>query len=188
MVSCVLMTSFIFVWKAKIKHRQLYVLIIILVSSFFGISYIIENIEDYKKLYHFFDAISSGELDGSTRTRLNQLLSIEHKNITSLIFGGVDGVYIIENAYGAYFSVYGALGLCTYISSIAIISYHLSRKYLLAKVQDFEIKTIAARYGLLWLFLSIFIFSLGSAPMDGHKIGTFVWIILGYYLAAFRNR
>ncbi|HCG6789354.1 TPA: O-antigen ligase family protein [Vibrio parahaemolyticus] len=153
--------------------------VLIVVVSVYG--------EMFSHIANFISKVNSGDLDGSTTSRINQLKNVSYTLDNNLIFGYPIKEVIIENAYFHYLYNYGFLGLLAYI--ILIFSFFcdsILRLYNAIR-SDNTNSYIGLHLGMVCFTGSIFIYALGASPTDANKSSYFFYFIYAIFSAASSN-
>lgn len=168
-------------------RNSLFIFIMMLMFAVSCGIYIYENIDDFGNISRFFDGIYGTGVDESTQTRLKQLSNLHFALENNLMLGYPIIYEVIENAYGYYVYNYGVVGLTLYLILFSLISWKSINVFKYCHFEMQNIKAEAISIGILCMVISVFIFSLGSAPIDGHKTSFFFWSLLGLYFGSVRK-
>jgi O-antigen ligase len=177
---------FIFFAKKLCLRKKIIIAIIIIIINIFFIFIILNNIDYLHNIARFLNYFEGGNIDSSTKTRLNQLLHVYSSLKSNVFFGYPTSNIIIENAYGYYLYYFGIIGFVGYLIilfSINYINYKIFKYF--NKLNNMNM--IILSYSFLMFTLSIYIFSLAASILDGHKASYLFWFILGIYYSIIYN-
>lgn len=145
------------------------------------VGYVVANLEEFGNIARFANAISSGQADASTNTRLSQLSMIQITFENNFLFGYPLYYRVIENAYGYYLYNYGFVGLVLYgiiMTLISVKSWKIFFTVLSSKNSSVSVVLAAS---MACYSLCPFVFSLANSPLDGHKTAYFFWSCFAAY-------
>lgn len=150
--------------------------------------YIAINLEEFGNLARFHSAVSSGEADVSTKSRLYQLSFISITLEYNPWFGYPLHYQIIENAYGYYLYNYGLLGLILYFTIMLLVAVKSWKIFFVVSKREPNMNAVCLTAAAACHSLSPFVFSLANSPLDGHKTAYFYWSFFAIYFAVWAKR
>lgn len=144
-------------------------------------SFMLNNLSDFGNIARALQSLADGTFDASTQTRLNQLSLAMVTVDRNLLFGHPEEHIIIENAYGHYLFTFGLVGLMVFIALLSRLAFLVSAELRWLRQYDVGGQYVPLAVGMLMFVLSVFVFSVGSSPIDGHKTSYYFWALLGAF-------
>ncbi|HCT1400518.1 TPA: hypothetical protein OTO79_003805, partial [Morganella morganii] len=144
------------------------------------------NLDSLGNISRFLDGFNDNTLDQSTQTRINQLSNIKMTIENNIVFGYPLNTIVIENAFGYYFYNYGLIGIISYIILLLTLCIKAWNIVIYENKYSNNPYSQSIAIGFLCFYISTIIFSLGSSPIDGHKISYYFWTITGLFLGTMK--